>query len=389
MASAAAKIGSKAKPVAVPVTGAPRYALSAVSWRDLAGEIAAWDSLAASASEPNPFFESWYLLPSLEAYDPQDGLKVLRFEYEGMLAGVLPLIRQSRYYGKPVPHLANWLHDNTFLGTPLVAAGREVEFWHAALGWADRHAGSALFLHLSQMSLDGPLFAALQAVLGAQGRSGWIVQREDRAILSSSVGAEAYRATALSSNKRKDLRRRLNRLSELGEVRFVWQDDASDIEQWCDQFLALEMAGWKGKNGSAMGQDAAKRAVFTQGLAGAASRGRLLRLALHLEGKPVAMLSTFVAPPGGFGYKTAFDEEYGRYAPGVLLENEFLSVLDQQRLEWCDGCAAAEKSVINEIWRERRSIGKLSVAIGGPLRRQIFRQLVRYERGATALGEAK
>jgi hypothetical protein len=43
--------------------------------------------------------------------------------------------------------------------------------------------------------------------------------------------------------------------------------------------------------------------------------------------------------------------------------------------------------VVNDIWRERRAIGKLSIAIGGPLRRALFRQLVRYERGKTALGE--
>ncbi len=308
------------------------------------------------------------------------------FEHDDRLAGILPLARPAKYYGKPVPHLATWLHDNTFLGVPLVASGREVEFWHSALGWADRNAGAAMFLHLSDMSLDGPLFAALCAVLDVQGRKGWIVQRQDRAILSSDLEADAYRASALSANKRKDLRRRMNRLAELGEVRFVWQDDATDIADWCSQFLALEMSGWKGEQGSAMGQQAAKAAIFTQGLTGAAKRGRLLRLALHLDGNPVAMLSTFVTPPGAFGYKIAFDEQYARHAPGVLLENEFLSVLDQDRFDWCDGCAAANKAVINGIWRERRAIGKVSIAIGGPLRRLAFNQILRFEKGKMPIG---
>lgn len=386
MASTAATIAPNAKRPATLTAASARCAIAGVPWRELAAEAEAWDRLASEASEPNPFFESWYLVPSFEAYDPQGDLRVLRFEHDGRLAGLLPLARRPRYYGRPLPHLGNWLHDNSFLGTPLVAQGREVEFWHAALGWADRNAGASLFLHLSGLGLDGPIFAALEAVLTAQGRGGWIVRREERALLSSSLGAEQYRASALSANKRKDLRRRMNRLADLGEVRFVWQDDDAGIEAWCDQFLALEMSGWKGKAGSAMGQDAAKRAIFAQSLAGAARRGRLLRLALHLNGEPVAMLSTFVTPPGGFGYKTAFDEQYGRHAPGVLLENEYLSVLDQGRFDWCDGCAAADKSIINDIWRERRSVGKVSLAIGGPLRRRLFRQVVRFERGATALG---
>jgi CelD/BcsL family acetyltransferase involved in cellulose biosynthesis len=386
MASTAAKIAPNAKRSAIPAADAVRCAIAAVPWRELTSEQAAWDRLADEASEPNPFFESWYLLPSLEAYDLRGSLRVLRFEHEGRLAGVLPLARSARYYGKPIPHLGNWQHDNMFLGTPLVAAGREVEFWHAMLGWADRHAGAALFLHLADLSLDGPMFAALEAVLAARGREGWIVRREERALLSSPLGADQYRAAALSAGKRKDLRRRMNRLAELGEVSFVWLDDDAGIEDWCDAFLALEMSGWKGKNGSAMGQRAAKRAIFTQGLAGAARRCRLLRLAMHLDGEPVAMLSTFLTPPGAFGYKTAFDERYSRCAPGVLIENEFLSALDQRRFDWCDGCASADQSIINDIWQERRTIGKVSIAIGGALRRQLFRQLVRHERGKTAIG---
>lgn len=386
MASTAASIAPDAKPIDAPAADASRCDIAAVPWRELASEVAEWDRLADQASEPNPFFESWHLLPSLQAYDPPGDLRVLRFEHDGVLAGIFPLVRRPGYYGKPIPHLASWLHDNTFLGAPLVAKGREVEFWRAALGWADRHAGIALFLHFSQMSLAGPLFEALETVLGMQGRKGWIVQREERAMLSSALDADRYRTCALSSNKRKDLRRRMNRLAELGEVRFVWQDDDGGIGDWCDEFLALELSGWKGAAGSAMAQDPAKRAIFAQSLSGAARRGRLLRLALHLNDRPAAMLSTFVTPPGAFGYKTAFDEQYARHAPGVLLENEFLSVLDQRRFDWCDGCAASGNAVVNDLWRERRQVGKVSIAIGGPLRRRIFGQLVRHERGKTALG---
>ena len=81
------------------------------------------------------------------------------------LAGVLPIMRQRRYYRWPIPNLAGWMHGNCFLGAPLVAAGLEREFWQALLDWADRHAGIGLFLHLSGMPLAGPLHAALIDVL--------------------------------------------------------------------------------------------------------------------------------------------------------------------------------------------------------------------------------
>ncbi len=78
MASSAAPIASSAKPINASAAAASRCAVSAVAWRDLARDVAAWDCLADEASEPNPFFESWYLLPSFEAYDPRGDLRVLR-----------------------------------------------------------------------------------------------------------------------------------------------------------------------------------------------------------------------------------------------------------------------------------------------------------------------
>jgi CelD/BcsL family acetyltransferase involved in cellulose biosynthesis len=386
VATNAARIALTPAPVAAVATAAPACVLEAVGQRDLAAQVEAWDRLAQTATEPNPFFESWYLLPSLKAHDPRGRIRTLHFEHDGRLAGLLPLARSASYYGHHIPHLANWLHDNSFFGAPLVTQGREEQFWRAALDWADCNAGTALFLHLSDIDLEGPLFASLQALLSAQDRPGWIVRREQRAIMASSLDTESYRAAAFSANRRKDLRRRLKRLGDLGDVRFVWQDDDDGIAQWCEQFFALEASGWKGAAGSALAQAEAKRAVFSKALAGAANRGRLLRLALHLNGQPVAMLSTFLTPPGAFGYKTAFDEQYGRYAPGILLEKEFMAALDAKRFAWCDSCAAPDHLVMNDLWQERRTIGKISIAIGGPVRRKLFNQIVRFEKNRIPAG---
>ena len=47
---------------------APR--LFVAPWRDAELADAEWDTLAASAAEPNPFFERPFLCASLEAFDP-------------------------------------------------------------------------------------------------------------------------------------------------------------------------------------------------------------------------------------------------------------------------------------------------------------------------------
>ena len=129
-----------------------------------ADNIARWDALARCAAEPNPFLESWYALPAQRALDPDGELAWLVLEGDGIMAGIIPLLRQARYYRYPAPNLTNWVHGNCFVGSPLVAAGCERHFWRALLDWCDRHAGRGLFLHLTHMPLDGPLHSPLLAV---------------------------------------------------------------------------------------------------------------------------------------------------------------------------------------------------------------------------------
>lgn len=350
-------------------------------WRVLeaSAEVARWDALAEWAAEPNPFYESWFLLPSLRAFDPAGTVKLLCLEAGGQLAGILPVRREARYYGYPLPCLSNWLHGNAFAGGPLVARGFERAFWRELLAWCDREPRSALFLHLMQMPTVGPLHDALSQVLGEQGRHGAVVMREERAMLRSELDPEAYLEGSLSAKKRKELRRQHRRLGEEGELTVDRITGSEDLSAWADEFLALEQAGWKGEQGSALACAAATATLFCEALSGAAERGRLERLAIRLDGKPLAMLATFLCPPGAFSFKTAFDEAYARFSPGVLLQRENLELLTQAGVEWVDSCAAAGHPMIDHFWRERRAVVRHSIAIGGMARRAAFRAIAACE----------
>lgn len=341
--------------------------------------VARWDALAREASEPNPFLESWYLLPALKALQPGAEVQLLLLEQGERLIGLLPVVSNRRYYGRPLAHLAGWTHPNAFLGTPLVARGHEEAFWRALLEWADRNGGKALFLQIAQLNLDGPLFKTLTRLIAQQRRTGAIVRRETRAVLASDESPEEYYQASVSGKKRKELRRQLNRLSELGTVAFDRCEDEAGLEEWTDAFLALEAAGWKGKEGSALALAKHTATLFREALAGAGAQGRLERLTMTLDGKPIAMLANFVCPPGMFSFKTTYDESLAKYSPGVLLQCENLMVLARGDVAWSDSCASADHPMIDHIWRERREIGQVSLAIGGPIRRALFGGLVRAE----------
>ena len=372
-------------PEAIPC--ALQIALVERDWRalDTPEQIARWDALAQWAAEPNPFHESWYLLPALRAFDPRGTVKLLCLEAGGQLAGVLPVRRDFLYYGYPVPHLTNWLHGNAFVGAPLVAQGFERAFWRELFAWCDEGPGGALFLHLAQIPAAGPLHAALAQVLAEQDRAARTVQREVRAMLRSTLAPEAYLEESLSAKKRKELRRQHRRLADEGELTVKRSGGGDNLAAWAEEFLALERAGWKGRQGSALACDPGTAALFRQALQGAAKRGQLERLAIRLDGRPIAMLASFLSPPGAFSFKTAFDETYARFSPGVLLQRENLALLARPDIAWADSCAAMDHAMIDHFWRERRQVARLNIAIGGKGRRLLFRALAAGESGTKGI----
>nr|WP_253950695.1 GNAT family N-acetyltransferase [Novosphingobium sp. SG751A] len=346
----------------------------------------AWDALAMWASEPNPFFESWYLLPALRGLDPDGRVRILRFEMSGDLAGIMPIIRQSRYYTRPIPHWASWAHPNGFLGAPLVARGMERSFWRALLAWADAQGGLGLFLHLGELPLSGAVADALRDVLNEQGRNAALVGRKQHVMLQSDLSPEAYFEAAVSGKKRKEYRRQANRLAELGRLEFLRHGGEDDLSAWCKDFLKLEAAGWKGEAGSALACLPSTTALWREGLHGAAARGRLERLSMMLDGRPIAMLATFMTKPGAFMFKTAYDETLSAYSPGVLLQRENLAMLDMPGLGWVDSCADETHPMITHLWHERRPVGRVSIEIGGAVRRGLFGVMARRELGGAGFG---
>lgn len=346
--------------------------------------IAAWNELAAHAAEPNAFAESWFLRPALEQFDAANRVQLFTLWHDNQLCGLMPLSMQPRYGRWPMPHFQNWLHHNAFLGTPMVRAGYEGEFWRALLAAVDAEPGQALFLHLNGMPADGALAKALQQICVEQDRRFASVYSAARAFLERGLSPEAYFETAVRAKKRKELRRQKNRLSEEGALTFARDTSATGLEEWTHEFIGLEQRGWKGRNGSALGCGEATAALFAEVLAGAAKAGKLERLDLRLDGKPLAMLVNFLCAPGSFSFKTAFDEGYARFSPGVLLQVENLALLDHPDIDWCDSCAVEGHPMIDSLWTGRRSVGRYSIAIGGSGRRAIFGALLKTELARSA-----
>jgi CelD/BcsL family acetyltransferase involved in cellulose biosynthesis len=338
---------------------------------------AEWTELAALASEPNPFAEHWFVAASLRTMAAGQDIRLIEARRGGRLIGLLPVEIAQGYARLPVRFVRNWCHDQAFLSTPLVAAGEERAFWAATLAALDQADWAPGLFHLRGLAEGGPVQRGLAGAA--------IAHREVRAFLESDLGPQAYYEQAVRQKKRKEIRRLKNRLAELGTVAARRLADRAELDAWCTAFLALEKAGWKGRQGSALACAPATERLFVEALAAAWDAGRLQFLRLDLDGRPIAMLVNFLTPPGSFSFKTVFDEGFARFSPGVLIQLENLNILDHPGIAWMDSCAAEDHPMIDSLWTERRAIVRATVRLKGARRSAVWALCRALERASAAV----
>lgn len=331
---------------------------SFADWERLATLAEEWQALAERAAEPNPFYEPWMLLPALRSFAQPGRVQVLLAfaplaKGKRELVGVFPMHRRRG-------RLELWRHPYCYLSAPLLRAGAE----RAALAcWMDWLAREAAVVRLEDVPGDGPVRIHLVDELFARGWPSVISQTYTRAVLRPAASADEFLVRALAGKRRKELRRQRSRLAEQGPLATEELAPGGDPRSWIDELIALESAGWKGREGFSAEGD---RAFMQEMARGAAQRGRLQMLALRLAGKPVALKLNLIAGEGGFAFKIAFDEAFSRFSPGVQLELDNVERAHQlPRLRFMDSCAAPNRFMINHLWPDRREMQTLFFATGG------------------------
>ncbi|HEX8579825.1 MAG TPA: GNAT family N-acetyltransferase [Allosphingosinicella sp.] len=332
-----------------------------------------WRALAREAAEPNAFGEIGFF-DSAWDHLPHAGARLVEVRGgDGMLAGAIALEIAPTLGRMPVRHVENWRCEHDYLGMPLVRRGHEATFWGALLDHLDAAPWAAGLLHVRGVVGGGPVHQGLAAAAAERGRACPVVYRTRRAMLHSSLSPAAYYEQAVRKKKRKEIARLANRLRELGTIEFRSLEPGGDgVEAWCEAFIALECSGWKGHEGSAIACREENARFLRAALAAAHREGRLQIRSLELDGRPIAMLINLLAPPGSFMFKTAYDEDYARFSPGLLLQIENLDMLERPGIDWMDSCAAENHPMIDGLWTERRDIVRVTVRLGGLRRGLVY-----------------
>jgi CelD/BcsL family acetyltransferase involved in cellulose biosynthesis len=331
------------------------------------GEIVPeWRALAAAASEPNIFMEPAPALAALGYPDTHTVFAILVWNGSRQLDGMLLLKpwRRSRFLPRAVQ---SWNYRLRAFGEPLIRKGREHAFWSAVLPELDALRGFSV-LRLAQLHDGSPSIQALREVAADLGRPFYETRRYERAMLRGPVSIEDYLAR-LPTKMLREQKRRRRRMAELGPVRFVRLQPGEDVVPWIDELIALEAAGWKGRDGVAAASEPHVEAYVRAVLAEAHAAGRLDIRRLELGGRTISIIAHIESGSTAISFKIAYDEEFARYSPGVLLQMDYLE--RGLALDWVDSCATPGHPMFDALWLERRPIVTVMVPFDRPAARVV------------------
>ncbi|HEY0706375.1 MAG TPA: GNAT family N-acetyltransferase [Polyangia bacterium] len=350
-------------PASAPIAGPRLVVLTTVA--DLLGHRDAWDKLAGETAEPNVFFEPSVLLPSLRAFGGTRDLALVLVYLDGVsgptktptsqLIGFFPLEKRTLFGAKLICVHRLWEGDYSYVPTPLLHREHGAVALRAFFDWLDEQPRGASLLAIDRLILGGAFHGLLIDEVARRRAHVLVRDSFTRAHFDPDCTAEVYLSRVLSSKDRRELQRQRKRLQEQGAT-LVSLQSQDDVDRWANDFLALEASGWKGRGGSAMASDPADASFFREMVRDCYAAGKLSSTAWVLDGKPIAMQILLHSGRGAYGFKTCYDESFGRFAPGLLLEIDLIERASDMGLRWIDSAAAHYHPVFNRIYRERRCV---------------------------------
>lgn len=337
----------------------------AASGFDLVEEL---EHLNARAIEPNLFFNPRFLAPAMPRLDDRDvRLAVIRDgnEAKSRLRFLVPFTveRAAPVFGVPV--VRTWSSPFGPLGTPLVDGDDPAGVIRDFLDMLARpHLHLPRVLVLPEVRLDGPFASLVARHAEAHGLPLALASRIERPHLLAQGDAETYLRGAISGHHFRGIRRLKRRLAEQGQLDYTIAREPEDVRLAIETFLALEASGWKGRARTAMAIDRYRAAFLREAAQRLGEQGICQVHQLTLSGKPLASLVIFVEAGVAYTWKTAYDENFAQYSPGMLLMVEATrSLIEDPAIDMADSCAVPDHPVMSRLWRQRRPLGTMIIGL--------------------------
>ncbi len=327
------------------------------------------------ALAPNLVHEGSILAPALKYLDDQSCPLEVIMVWQRTEGATGSTLTSKRLIGWLVVHqtralpaigfsyLRNWHHLYSYMGHPIVDSDNADAALSALFDEAVVQPGACGRLMMSNVPGTGPMYDAILRVAEDKGLLSHEIGHHERAAMITELSGEDYLKSALSGKKRKEFRRLKNRLGDLGTLKFETFQAQDDVALWVQNFMDLEVAGWKGRKHTAFNNCQNWADFLKASTLNLAENGQCKIWRLTLDGKTIAITIAHHAGHQAWLTKIAYDEDYAKYSPGVLLVLEVTkSIADDPTITELDSLATPDHPMINRLWREKISSTDILIA---------------------------
>lgn len=335
--------------ITVEVATPERFLAVEAQWRDLAGRALAANAFmepamvaAAAAWQRDPVH---VLLAWAAASGPLPTRLLGAWAFTACRATSL----------LPITVLKTPVHGHAALGTPVVDALRSLAVVDRLIAAIADAPQLPKLLQIHALHLSGPLGEVMRQVFRSRRIRVLLIDPRRRPRLDARA-----QPAPLSRSRSKALRQKRRRLAEQGKVCCTHAVHPVSFGAVLEEFLALEASGWKGQSasrGRAILRHRALSGFFRDALTALSARGLADIAVLRSGGRPVAMQVTLISGPTAFTWKTAYDEAFRTFGPGLLLLEEVTALLvDDSRIETADSCNHRDDGYMAEFWSGRLDV---------------------------------
>ncbi len=320
---------------------------------------AAIGGLAARSGGVNPFFEPEFLAAAAGRFPGGPKRLMVLWEQLGETTTAklaFPLHEDS--IGLPAtPVLRAFSHPFAPLSLPLV----DLEDAEESI---DRFAGllGKLALPLPLVFEEFPRDEPTARMLADSLRLHGFELAETTGFVRAGLTPQASNALPPTRKARREFARQLRKLSETGEVRFETATRFMDVLLRFEEFLLLEMRGWKGRKGTSIHTIRKTAAFARQAIGALAEQDRAAIHTLRFDNRPIASLIVLRSGNRHYPWKTAFDESFRSFSPGgQLMLHASAGMISDVQFEFADSLARPN-SWMERLWPDTIRLTTLAIA---------------------------
>lgn len=248
-----------------------------------------------------PWLETWW-----KEFGTAGELYLYAAKQRGAVVGIAPLIvrdEEASFIGSE--DLCDYLDF-------IVAPGREHDFFHALLD--DLRRKGVTLLTLRGLRPDSAAITYLVVIARDRGY-GVSCTVEDISLELDLPSTWDEYLSMLSQKRRHEVRRKLRRIGEAGDINYRIVEETEDVPNALDVFLRLFRESSENKATFMTGQ----RVSFFRAVAGTMAQAQLLRFGiLEINASPVAAVMCFDYNKRVYLYNSGYDPRYDSLSVGLI-----------------------------------------------------------------------